>query len=296
MAGIFPALIKGVSGSDVGPVQQGCGSGFAVVLVTMAAVGKTEPLREPCTYQRRFRVDVNIKKPLQPIQLSSEQVAVEIWSLCFQLDLLIRAEVHQLQEQLREDKSPVESESFHIRGVDYVERIKQYLEHLPDPVPQLEDYLDSQGLSTLFPRVEIFVIHGRPVDMLERPPMDDYFSHIGKLNQLLVLSQQLEDDVQHLGSHKYIAHQLSVLYKVLNYFSGSSVSLDILKKDIEANFKALKSGLAVGEGTEQEPLLPFHYVNWILSLTRSITTIVSSLPEELTEEMSLAMSLAMNLR
>lgn len=40
----------------------------------------------------------------------------------------------------------------------------------------------------------------------------DYFSHIGKLNQLLVLSQQLEDDVQHLGSHKYIAHQLSVLY------------------------------------------------------------------------------------
>ncbi|XP_078401232.1 uncharacterized protein LOC144682612 [Cetorhinus maximus] len=261
----------------------------------MAAVGRTEPLREPCTYQRRFRVDVNVKKPLQPIHLSSDQVAVEIWSLCFQLDLLIRAEVYQLQEQLREDRSPVESESFHIRGVDYVERIKQYLEHLPDPVPQLEDYLDSQGLSTLFPRVEIFVIHGRPVDMLEQPPLDDYFSHIGKLNQLLVLSQQLEDDVQHLGSHKYIAHQLSVLYKVLNYFSGS-VSLDILKKDIEANFKALKSGLAVGEGSEKEPVLPYHYVNWILCLTRSITTIVSTLPEELTEEMSLAMTFAMNLR
>ncbi|XP_067889328.1 uncharacterized protein si:ch211-218d20.15 [Heterodontus francisci] len=261
----------------------------------MAAVGRTEPLREPCTYQRRFRVDVNIKKPLQPIQLSSEQVAVEIWSLCFQLDLLIRAEVHQLQEQLRDDKSPVESESFHIKGVDYVERIKQYLEHLPDPVPQLEDYLDSQGLSTLFPRVEIFVIHGRPVDMLERPPLDDYFSHIGKLNQLLVLSQQLEGDVQHLGSHKYIAHQLSVLYKVLNYFSGY-VNLDVLKKDIEANFKALKSGLAVGEGSEQEPVLPYHYVNWILCLTRSIITIVTTLPEELTEELSLAMSFVMNLR
>ncbi|XP_072433045.1 uncharacterized protein [Chiloscyllium punctatum] len=261
----------------------------------MAAVGRTEPLRKPCTYQRRFRVDVNIKKPLQPIQLSSEQVAVEIWSLCFQLDLLIRAEVHHLQEQLREDKSPVESESFHTRGVRYVERIKQYLEHLPDPVPQLEDYLDSQGLSTLFPRVEIFVIHGRPVDMLEQPPMDGYFSHIGKLNQLLVLSQQLEDDLQHLGSHKYIAHQLSVLYKVLNYFSGS-VSLGVLKKDIEANFKALKSGLAVGKGTEQEPLLSYDYVNWILCLTRSIITTVTILPEELTEELSLAMSFVMNLR
>ena len=40
----------------------------------------------------------------------------------------------------------------------------------------------------------------------------DYFPHIGKLNQLLVLSQQLEDDVKHLGSHKYIAHQLAVIY------------------------------------------------------------------------------------
>lgn len=119
-----------------------------------------------------YAVDINVKKPLQPTHLSSEQVAVEIWSLCFQLDLLIRAEVHQLQEQLREDKSPVESESFHTRGIDYVERIKHYLEHLPDPVPQLEDYLDSQGLSTLFPRVEIYVIHGRPVDMLERPTTD----------------------------------------------------------------------------------------------------------------------------
>lgn len=40
----------------------------------------------------------------------------------------------------------------------------------------------------------------------------DYFFHIAKLNQLLVLSQQLEEDMRHLGSHKYIAHQLSVIY------------------------------------------------------------------------------------
>lgn len=40
----------------------------------------------------------------------------------------------------------------------------------------------------------------------------EYFPHIGRLNQLLVLCQQLEDDIRHLGSHKYIAHQLSVIY------------------------------------------------------------------------------------
>lgn len=168
---LSPPLPLGRCCTDCGPGLP-AGQLGPVVLVTMAAVGRTEPLREPRCSLRRFRVDINVKKPLQPTHLSSEQVAVEIWSLCFQLDLLIRAEVHQLQEQLREDKSPVESESFHTRGIDYVERIKHYLEHLPDPVPQLEDYLDSQGLSTLFPRVEIYVIHGRPVDMLERPTTD----------------------------------------------------------------------------------------------------------------------------
>lgn len=118
------------------------------------------------------------------------------------------------------------------------------------------------GLSAMFPRVEVFLIQGSPVDMLERPPMDgstqdfhnsdidlllglhlhcsikrqqkwlllllhtkvyngtysnhmlfvDYLLHVAKLNQLLVLSQQLEEDIRHLGSHKYIAHQLSVIY------------------------------------------------------------------------------------
>lgn len=43
-------------------------------------------------------------------------------------------------------------------------------------------------------------------------PATEYFFHVAKLNQLLVLSQQLEEDIRHLGSHKYIAHQLSVLY------------------------------------------------------------------------------------
>lgn len=40
----------------------------------------------------------------------------------------------------------------------------------------------------------------------------EYFFHVAKLNQLLVLSQQLEEDIRHLGSHKYVAHQLSVIY------------------------------------------------------------------------------------
>lgn len=43
-------------------------------------------------------------------------------------------------------------------------------------------------------------------------PVTGYLFHVAKLNQLVVLSQQLEEDIRHLGSHKYIAHQLSVIY------------------------------------------------------------------------------------
>jgi hypothetical protein len=35
-----------------------------------------------------------------------------------------------------------------------------------------QDYLDMVGLSTMYPRVEVFLIQGSPVDMLEKPPMD----------------------------------------------------------------------------------------------------------------------------
>ncbi|XP_015218844.1 uncharacterized protein [Lepisosteus oculatus] len=260
----------------------------------MAAVSSTEPLCQPCIYDAKFKVEVNVEKPLQPIHLSCEQVALEMMSLCCQLDLLIRAQVQQFQEQLGQDISPVESESFHRRGTKIIEQMKQILEHLPKPVPQLEDYLDAVGLSTMFPRVEIFIIHGSPVDMLENPPMDDYFPHLGKMNQLLVLSQQLEDDVKHLGSHKYIAHQLSVLYQVISSFKGIT-PLSILKRDIEANFKSLKLSLATEQESKQEPQLPAHYVSWILNLTQSLISLVSSLPEKLTEDLGPAMSFVASL-
>lgn len=127
----------------------------------------------------------------------------------------------------------------------------------------------------------------------------EYYFHIAKLNQLLVLSQQLEEDIRHLGSHKYIAHQLSVIYvrmmnynhpllscalckmcafcfipqkfalcylmsvlqQVLSSFRGIQVFSEI-KKDIEANFKQMKQSLVVEEGSRHEPQLAVHYINW----------------------------------
>ncbi|KAL0985433.1 hypothetical protein UPYG_G00156820 [Umbra pygmaea] len=255
----------------------------------MAAVSFSDPLCQPCVYRERWKVELNVRRPVMPVQLNSEQVGLEMLYLCGQLDLLIRAQVQQFQEQLRQDCSPEESDTFQEQGADIIEQMLQCLEHLPKPTPQLEDYLDMVGLSTLYPRVEVFLIQGSPVEMLEKPMMDDYFCHIGGLNQLLVLSQQLEEDVKHLGSHKYVAHQLSAIYHVLNSFRGIQ-PLSVLMKEIEANFRQMKVSLVKDDACRQEPQLPTHYVNWILELTRSISLTVSSLPEELTDDLSLAMT------
>ncbi len=39
-----------------------------------------------------------------------------------------------------------------------------------------------------------------------------YFSHLTSLNNLLTMAQQLHADVQTCASHKYIAHQIALIY------------------------------------------------------------------------------------
>ncbi|KAA0715614.1 hypothetical protein E1301_Tti008453 [Triplophysa tibetana] len=259
----------------------------------MAAVSLTDPLCKPCSYNSYFKVEVNVRKPLMPIHLSSDQVALEMLCLCSQLDLLIRAQVHQFQEQLKHDTSPEDFPCFQKQGAELIYQMNQCVEHLSEPV-LLEDYLDDVGLSTLFPRVEVYIIHGSSVDMLERPPSDEYFPHIGKLNQLLVLSQQLDEDIKHLGSHKYVAHQLSAIYQVLNTIKNI-LPLCTIRKDIEANFKQLKMALIKEEGSKLQPQLPAQYASWVSDLTRNLISTVLSLSEELTGDLSPVMEFISNI-
>ncbi|KAK3543867.1 hypothetical protein QTP70_030051 [Hemibagrus guttatus] len=225
----------------------------------MTAVSLSAPLCQPCAYDIRFKVELYLKKPLRPIHLSPEQVALDMLCLCSQLDLLVRAQVHQGKSKL--DMSPEELEAFQNHGAKIIDQMKLCLEHLPKPAPLLEDYLDIAGLSLVFPRVEVYIIHGSPVDMLERPALDGYFPHLGRLNQLLRFSQQLDNDVKHLGRHKYIAHKLAVVHQVLNSFNDV-FSLSAIKKDIETNFRQIKMSLVAEEGSTQEPQLPAQYISW----------------------------------
>ncbi|MGH0147332.1 UNVERIFIED_CONTAM: hypothetical protein FKN15_015042 [Acipenser sinensis] len=183
----------------------------------MAAVSKTEPLCQPCFYQAQFKVEVNIKKPLQPIHLSTEQLALEVLSLCCQLDLLIRAQVHQFQEQLRHDISPIESEAFHRQG--------SYC--FTSMVISLQQSSASRHVTGC-----------------------KHVCHYGK--QLISYWRERS---QLRGWDNL------TLQQVISSFKGV-LPLSVLKRDIEANFKALKTSLVKEDASKQEPQLPAHYVSW----------------------------------
>lgn len=58
------------------------------------------------------------------------------------------------------------------------------------------------GLSVMFPRVEVFLIQGSPVDMLERPPMDGKGTggeEEDAIQSVVVLCIDLERNILHPG-------------------------------------------------------------------------------------------------
>lgn len=50
----------------------------------------------PIDWAAVWSVELQVKRPLMPVQLSPEQVGVEMLCLCGQLDLLIRAQMQQV--------------------------------------------------------------------------------------------------------------------------------------------------------------------------------------------------------
>ena len=69
----------------------------------------------------------------------------------------------------------------------------------------------------------------------QQSPGWEYFTHVSALNQLLHLATQLQRDACIAANHKYLAHQIALLYQCLNQVKGESRPF---KKRIEEQFEA----------------------------------------------------------
>ncbi|XP_077987525.1 uncharacterized protein LOC144442130 [Glandiceps talaboti] len=248
----------------------------------MAAVTATPALVVPLSYDPSFKVDVRLHEPLWSGAICWSDVAVDVMVLCTQLEPMCRKE-------LAESSKPTESgrrrrrysNTFDAQAMVIVEKMKECIQNIPEPTPSLESFLEETGLSTVYPRTATYVEspHNFHLQTPTKAVMDDYFSHVAALNQVVSLCNLLNADINNLNNHKYVAHQIALLYQSLNQL-GNIKCLVEFKTNVETSFKKLKIGLE-SKGPDQPKVLPEEQQEWVKELTDSLFKLVITFPPEL---------------
>jgi len=121
------------------------------------------------------------------------------------------------------------------------------------PNTSLKEFLEVHNLEYLFPAVINHLIESNLYNSFDRS--EEYLRYVNSLNQLVSMSMQLRLDVNSLRSHKFIAHQIALLYQCLNQVGKQVLPF---KKRIEERFEDIKAFIE----SEKSPLLPQEYRNW----------------------------------
>ncbi|XP_015760478.1 PREDICTED: uncharacterized protein LOC107339687 [Acropora digitifera] len=131
------------------------------------------PLCGLLTYDPSFKVEVRLHEPLWKVQFSPDDVAIEVLTLCSQLEPLCKREYATSSGGI-DDAHKVEYQNkFEPKAQVLLEKMKEVLQFLPDPRPTLKEYLRQTGLSLLFPRVTSYLINpDRPAFQNQKSSMD----------------------------------------------------------------------------------------------------------------------------
>lgn len=211
--------------------------------------------------------------------MSGPDLVIEVMTFCSQLELLCQREYQETTRKpgFRGRKRSY-SNTFGTQANLILDKIEKVLQCLPEPRPTVPEYLQQTGLAKMFPRAAGVTTDpsGLPPD-IKSTAVDGHFAHLTSLNQITSLCQQIHADCQKLHNHKYIAHQVALLYTTLTKFS-SVKSLVEYRTSIETTFKSLKKALSA-----EHPHLPDDLRNWLVNLTSSLHALVTSPAEEMKE-------------
>lgn len=226
------------------------------------------------SYDSCFKVDIRLYEPLWKYHFSTEEIALEVLSLLSQLEPLCKEEYTKHTGGILPEHRMEYLNSFVPSANIAVGKMREYLSLMPNSMLTLQDYLKQNGLGTLFPRSYSYICNQTtPVFKSQKSLMDGYFSHLAMINQLMSLGNQLNSDVNNHENHKYVAHQVALLYQAVNQ-AGSSMGH--VKKQIEDNFKNLKESLAHHKQNNL-PRLPNIQKEWINCITGEILNCLMSL-------------------
>ena len=143
-------------------------------------------------------------------------------------------------------------------------------------------YFTQSGLANLFPSLAARIGAQLQQTGSKRDSftLKEYLRQVNYWNQVTALCSQISDDVDVPGNHKYMAHQLALLYQSISQ-AGSS-QLSPFKKRIEAKFEIVKQ---VTEKTDK-PGLPEDLRVWIRAICAEISGVIASVPPSLARRLS----------
>jgi len=140
--------------------------------------------------------------------------------LCFQLEILLSAR----------DSRSVDHPSHELIS-EILAKTYPILASI-NPNYELIKFIEDRNLTTAFPHLIKFI---DPLKrLIDTSIVLDYFGQIAILNQVVAMSDQLQNDIHQSKNHKYVAHQVALLYQCLIQLGEAGVSYKKkgLKKDL----------------------------------------------------------------
>eukprot|EP00039_Didymoeca_costata_P017068 m.313550 g.313550 ORF g.313550 m.313550 type:complete len:304 (+) comp16491_c2_seq4:70-981(+) len=155
------------------------------------------------------------------------------------------------------------------------EEVKKIFLQIHAPDPTLSEYLERVGLATIFPRcLSLFKMKREMSLSTKRVKMDAYLPHLAILHQLVSICEQIRSALDNAPDHKYIAHQISLLYQSLSH---ASTPVAEYSKQIEEMFPKIKIATRHEDGVVVK--LPFDLAFWLRNVLNGIIETVYSLPD-----------------
>jgi len=134
--------------------------------------------------------------------------------------------------------------------------------------------LEKSDMLSLFPQASSYFFPTKEVTI--NSITEDYLLQVGVLNQLVIISKQLLHDISSLDNHKYIAHQIALLYQSVGKVGPPLVHI---KRNIESRFDEIK---ATTEQQGKIPTLNENQITWMRALLEDVLKEVFALPLPLT--------------
>ncbi|MEW5318410.1 MAG: hypothetical protein WDW38_009634 [Sanguina aurantia] len=176
--------------------------------------------------------------------LSETTTVQQLLTLCMVADALIER-VHRVENS---------GSSFDLSILQKIEAACGMLA----PRKSAQAALQSLGLLDMFPYLQMGLA-GKPLQDVSQHHGTSYLAYITQLNQVVMLGSQLYYDACVPEHHKYVAHQVALLYHTLNLLQSDT---KVIRRLVEARFDEIKT---ITES--KDPYMSIEMSDWLQGIT-----------------------------